>query len=282
MSRFNPLALMLALMPAVPAAHAQPVITQETASGGFVLSGSALDPLEARRLPYASSRLAVALPAQGGGWLAFESRWLLTGNRVGADSYNASLLGAVRVVQSYGPLRLGLLGGFLHTEQGLDRMRSSRRAFYGLSLGADLKGGHRVAFQTGWLHLKGGLDGRGRDSLSDARFSQLAFDFRLSARMRLKIEATGAAGIMDFDTAPASGVGITRLALTLTRATRESRAHWYLRLGRSRYQRAGGATLTEDRLTLGFRQNLGRTRGAPPPRIAPLEDFVAQTGGPLK
>ncbi|GEM_PF-3750378 len=257
-----------------------------TSSGVMTLSGSAINGGEARKLGFnrGETRLAFPLGTLQG---QIDMRWFKSSNVSQIDTYNNSLLGAVHVLVPTANGHVGLFAGAVHTEQGTQRKNSSRRLFTGVEIASFTAPHTRFDLQAGIIFHTGGLDGRGKDSLTNAGFIAVAATSPLSAQTSVDFTLAAAYGQMDFDKIPPDAVLAVSASIAVTHRLKNQRGRIFARWEVTTFnRRSAGTNLLENRISVGFKLPFGKPAPAGnrefAQHLAPIGRWVAQTGGPLK
>ena len=244
------------------------------------LSGAALRTGEKRQDAMPMLRLRMAQPL-GAGWrLRVDYRQAAGFGPARAGRYSAARQAGIGLHRQDRKDWFALSAGVLETRQNAGRWALSRRSFLALDRSTALADNRtRIGARLLYLRLKGGNQGRGYASISEAPILHLWARSSVSDRAQVTLSLAQAQGKMSFGGAAPAPIQISMAEIAYERQISNTNAALVLALQRSLYQPQGQAFMAANSLYLGLRLDFGATGGFAPD--TPLLSWVGHSGGPL-
>lgn len=235
---------------------------------------------------YNVGKLQLSLGRQVGqsGYVQIDLRHSLTSNFSTADdSYDWGTLGVLRAGMERENASLGGFLGAVMTDQDTDSTPTSFRTVFGVEGARALGSNLALTAQLGRIEGTGGTDNSGLDSIRAATFARVNFEYGLSEMSSVSLGIAGAFGVMDTGS---TDVAISALTLGYQRYLSDRNKKFYAQVSRTVYnQYAETDVLGETQVSIGVNFLFGNADKRPKAArtaMAPIENWIAQTGGPME
>lgn len=246
------------------------------------INGDPIGGSEATNYKIGKLQLSMGREIGRSGYVQIDLRHSRTTNfGVSSDTYNAGTLGVLRAGTETGQRSWGGFLGAALTDQDDDSTSTSFRTIYGFEGALNLNSGLALSGQLGRIEGTGGSDGL--DSIRGATFARVNMAYGLSDISSVSLDIAGAFGVMDTGN---DDVSVAAVTLGYERILRDPNKKLHASVSRTIYnQYAEADVLGETQFSFGFNFKFGNSKKQPKTTrtgLAPVEEWIAQTGGPME